>query len=234
MNESYVHVYTKDEVTFLSMFSIFHIIIAVPANFLVLVGYVTSRPIRAKPSSILLASLTVADLLTSALVMPLQLALHVLHPSMAANRGPLCSFVGSVTYSFYIVITETLVCISVDRFYAVRFMLRYQSIMTRKRVAVMIAFIWLHSTIFVLIIGPFAIEVDYNPRLGICGIIFDDRMKMLILIALVYAIIPFVIVVIFNYKMAMCLWRHNRRMTTTGAIHPTDERNGRTRRREGE
>lgn len=234
MNESYVDVYTKDEVTFLSIFSISLIIIAVPANFLVLAGYVTSRPIRTKSSSILLASLTVADLFASALVIPFQLVFQVLHPSMAANRGPLCSFVGSVTYSFYIVITQTLVCMSVDRFYAIRFALRYQSIMTRKRVAVMIVFTWLHSIIFVLLLGPFAVEVDYNPRLGICGIIFDDRMAKLILMALVYIIIPFVIMVIFNCKMALYLRRHNRRMMTTGGIHPIYERNGRTKTREGE
>ena len=42
--------------------------------------------------------------------------------------------------------------------------------------------------------------------------VFDDRIVILTLIAIIYSVAPFLIVVVFNYKMIMHLRYHNRRI----------------------
>ena len=210
MNESVVEVFPKNEVISLVIILVFIIILAVPVNILVLFGYVSSRSSRARPSSILLISLTFAQLLISAAVIPSQL-LEVIRPDLVANGGVFCVFVGTTFYSLYITMAETLACISVDRFLAVKSMLRYSTIITRKRVVAVVVFTWIHAVIFETVIGPFVIRVRYNNRIGACGIVFDDIVFLTIMLA-VYGVIPFGVIIMFNCKMAKQLWRHNHRI----------------------
>ena len=223
MNGSMVHFFAKDEVISFSTISVLIMILAVPANILVLFGHHNLRSTRARPSSVLLVSLTFAQLLISIVVIPSQI-LQVMKPDLVANRKAVCIFVGTTFYSLYVTATETLACMSIDRFLAVKSMLRYSAIITRKRVIAVVVFIWIHAVIFETIIGPFAVQVEYNYRVGACGIVFHDRIVMLVLILSVYCITPFGIIVVFNYKMAAQLWRHNRRILHQAPIQSIDER----------
>ena len=228
MNESVVHVFPKDEVISLVIISVFMIILAVPVNILVLFGYVTSRSSRARPSSILLISLIFAQLLISVVVIPSQL-LEIIRPDLVANGGVFFFFVGTAFYSLYITMTETLACISVDRFLAVKSMLRYTTIITRKRVVAVVVFTWIHAALFLTVIGPFVIQIEYNNRLGACGVVYDDRTVLLILILAIYGLIPFGIIIVCNCKMAKHLWRHNRRIVQRPERQSIDEKRNRGR-----
>ena len=211
MNDSLAYVFPKEEVITLAIISVLTIILAVPANILVLFGYLTSRSTRTKPSSILLVSMTLAELLVSVVVVPSQLV-EIMKPELAANGGAFCTFVFSVFCSLYVTMVEILAYMSVDRYLAVKSMLRYSRIMTKKRVAGVVVFTWIHAVIFGSTIGPFLIRFQYIHRFGGCGIVFNDRIVMLTLIAMIYCVIPLVIIIVFNYKMIKHLRHHNRRI----------------------
>ena len=224
MNESVVYIFPKEEVIGLTIFSVSIIILAVPGNILVMFGYLTSRSTRTNPSSILLVSMTVAELLNSLVVVPSQLV-EIMKPELAANHEAFCQFVSSVCYSLYVTMMEILACMSVDRYLAVKSMLRYATIMTRKRVVGVVVFTWIHAVIFGSTIGPFVVRFEYNYRVGACGMVFDDRVVTLTLIAIIYCIAPFVIIVVFNYKMIMNLRHHNRRILHGAEDQTIDARN---------
>ena len=208
MNESLVYIFPEEEVIILTIASVLIIILAVPANILVLFGYLTSGSTRTSPSNILLVSMTLAELLISVAVVPSQLV-EIMKPELAASGGAFCTFVSSVFYSLYVTMMEILACMSVDRYLAVKSMLRYSRIITKKRVVV---FTWIHAVIFGSIIGPVLIRFEYNYRVGACGMVFHDRIVILTLIAIIYCVAPFLIIVVFNYKMVMHLRHHNRRI----------------------
>ena len=90
MNESLVYIFPEKEVITLTIISVLIIVVAVP-NFLVLFGYLTSRSTRTKPSSILLLSMTLAELLISVVVVPSQLV-EFMKPELAASGGAFCTF----------------------------------------------------------------------------------------------------------------------------------------------
>ena len=211
MNETVVYIFPKEEVIGLTIFSVLIIILAVPGNILVMFGYLTSRSARTNPSSILLVSMTLAELLISIVVVPSQLV-EIMIPELAANDEGFCQFVSSVFYSLYVTMIEILACMSVDRYLAVKSMLKYATIMTRKRVVGVVVFTWIHAVIFGSTIGPYVVRFEYNYRVGACGMVFDDRVVTLTLIAMIYCVAPFVIIVVFNYKMVMNLRHHNRRI----------------------
>ena len=165
MNESLVYIFPEKEVITLTIISVLIIVVAVPANFLVLFGYLTSRSTRTKPSSILLLSMTLAELLISVVVVPSQLV-KFMKPELAASGGAFCTFVSSVFYSLYVTMMEILACMSVDRCLAVKSMLRYSRIITKKRVVGVVVFTWIHAVIFGSIIGPVLIRFEYNYRVG--------------------------------------------------------------------
>ena len=89
---------------------------------------------------------------------------------------------------------EILACMSVDRCLAVKSMLRYSRIITKKRVVGVVVFTWIHAVIFGSIIGPVLIRFEYNYRVGACRMVFDDRIVILTLIAIIYSVAPFLIV----------------------------------------
>lgn len=204
------HVFSKDEIVIYSTTSVFIIIVSVPVNILVLFGYFNSRSIRAKPSSMLIINMTVVQLLISLVVIPSQI-LQAMKPDLVVSVRPLCFFVGTTFYSLYIILTQTLACISLDRFLAVKF-LRYSTMVTRKRVIAIIVFTWAYGAIFQTAIAPFALHIEYDYRLGACGITFREHILETTAIIVVYGLTPLGIIIVLNYKMAAHLWRHNRRI----------------------
>ena len=229
-----VHQYKHEEVVILTIISIAIIITGLILNILVLLGYLCSRSMRQKPSSIFLVSMTFGQLLTVSVVIPLQLATQVLKPSLAANGGALCTFIGSMTYAPYVAISETVLCTTVDRYLAVCFPIRYRTIITRRRAFAVVSFTWVHTVITAIITVPFGFKVEYNPRVGACAINFENRLLEGAMSAVAYAVIPFSIIVALSWKMIRHFRRHNRIMIgNTITFQQEDDRNNRDPAREG-
>ena len=211
LNETSFHVYSKEEVSALVAVFIFILMLSVPANILVLLGYLTSHSARKKPSNLLLINMTFSELLTAAIVIPLQLVVHCTNPSLARDGGVLCKLVGVLTYPFYIVTVASMVCISIDRFYAIRAPLKYKSRMTGKCIGVMIIYTWLHATLFSLTFG-FLIGIGYNELSGACSIVWNDHLGVSVFVAATHILLPFVLLTVLNLNLVASLRKQNRNL----------------------
>lgn len=109
----------------------------------------TKTPSLLKPLKILLLSISVSDLCVGLLVQPLNVALHVID-----KRNPIVAPLARVhTISGSIFCTATLlgICaVSVDRFLAIHLHLRYQEIVTHRRVEAVVISIWVLSAVLSL------------------------------------------------------------------------------------
>ncbi len=211
LNETSFHVYSNEEVSALVVVTAIILVLAIPANILVLLGYLTSPSARRKPSNLLLINITLSELLTTFIVIPLQLVIHCTNSSLAINGGTWCQVIGVLTYPFYIVTVATMVCISIDRFYAIRSPLKYKSKMTCKCIWVMIAYTWLHAATFSFIFA-FVIGVGYNKLSAICSIVWDDHFAVSVFVAATHIVLPFVLLMVLNWNLVTSLRKQNRNL----------------------
>ena len=210
-NESTVHVYSNEEVSVLVAVTALILTLAVPTNILVLLGYLSSPSARRKPSNLLLINMAFSELLTILVVIPLQLITHCTNPSLARDDATWCKLTGVLTYPFYIVTVATMVCISVDRFYAIRAPLKYKSKMTAKCIGAMIIYTWLHATTFSFIF-TFVIGIGYNEQSATCSIVWDDHFEVSVFVAITHILLPFVLLIFLNYNLVISLRKQNRNL----------------------
>ena len=209
LNETVTDVYTKEEVLVLVAATVFIMAFSVPANLLVLLGYLTSQSARRKPSNLLLVNMTISELLTALLVLPLQLFVHYTNPTLARDGGTWCQLIGVLTYPFYIVTVASMVCISIDRFYAIHSPLKYKSKMTGKCIAFMIAYTWLHATIFSFVFG-LIIGIGFNKLSASCSILWDKHLGVSVFVATTHILLPFVLLMVLNLNLVLLLRKQNR------------------------
>ena len=103
-------------------------------------------PSPRKPLKILLLSISVSDLCVGLLVQPLNVALHVID-----KRNPIVAPLARVhiiSGTFFCTATLLGICaVSVDRFLAIHLHLRYQEIVTHRRVVAVVISIWILSAL---------------------------------------------------------------------------------------
>ena len=114
------------------------ILICIVGNALVLIAASKSRRIRSSSMEIL-SSLAFSDLLFGIIAQPLFLAHQFTKESF------LNSLMVLIVYPICGVSLWTLTAISVDRFLALHFHMRYATLVTTTRVKISIAFIWLYN-----------------------------------------------------------------------------------------
>ena len=106
-------------------------------------------PSLLKPLKILLLSISVSDLCVGLLVQPLNVALHVID-----KRNPIVAplaRVHTISGTFFCTATLLGICaVSVDRFLAIHLHLRYQEIVTHRRVEAVVISIWVFSAVLSL------------------------------------------------------------------------------------
>ena len=106
-------------------------------------------PSLRKPLKILLLSISVSDLCVGLLVQPLNVALHVID-----KRNPIVAPLARVhiiSATFFCTATLLGICaVSVDRFLAIHLHLRYQEIVTHRRVEAVVISIWVLSAVLSL------------------------------------------------------------------------------------
>ena len=117
----------------------------------------------AKPLKTLLLSLAVSDLGVGSLVQPLYIA-WIINPTYFTIMASTITTYLFATASFFLV-----VAISVDRFLAIHLHLRYQELVTHKRVVAVVISIWTLSVLFSLL--TFYLNLQ-RPVLGVMVIVF--------------------------------------------------------------
>ncbi|CAH3104054.1 unnamed protein product [Porites lobata] len=124
--------------------------ICIAGNVLVLAA-VWRNPSLRTPSIVLLCSLAVSDLFVGFLVLPVNIAIarFILSGSSSYSRLSQASLV--LTIQLCCVSLETMTAISVDRYLALRYHMRYPNMMTSRRATCVAATFWCKNVILSLL-----------------------------------------------------------------------------------
>lgn len=153
---------------FLGIFNGLSGLAAIIGNLIVLVTFFKNQSLR-QPSYYLLASLALMDLLVGFVANPLYIVLtnFIKWQYREENLLQLESFL-AMTSSM--IIMHTLTCMSIERYIAVNYSLRYHNLVTEKRTWVTIAIVWIFG--FLLNALYFVTSNDNLPKMWItCGVI---------------------------------------------------------------
>ncbi len=145
-------------------------LIGVPWNILVLISIVKTR-LYSQPSSILLLSLAITDLLVCLLIMPFNIITGIAGEFIFGNndyvRCQVCQLGFLITFLVFLSLF-TVTLISIDRLIYLLSPFKYKSIVTTKRVLLALSLVWLLC--FVISILPlFRIgQIDFGLAVGTC------------------------------------------------------------------
>ena len=137
------------EVVYINVFSIamnsFTSYAAIMLNIVAIIA-LRKTPSLPKPLKVLLLSISVSDLCVGLLVQPLYVALHMVNEDKPIFK-PLAT-VNTISTTFFCTATLLGICaVSVDRFLAIHLHLRYQEIVTHRRVVAVVISIWVLSAV---------------------------------------------------------------------------------------
>ncbi|KAJ7337094.1 hypothetical protein OS493_009946 [Desmophyllum pertusum] len=156
MIENEEHVPTALKSIFIAIYVIL-IIAAIFGNSLVIRAFYKFPSLRSASNTILV-SLSVADIFTT-----VAFVLHIANIIVRGNVHPpprdLCFVTSTISLTFNCIIILYLALISVERFIAVKFALRYHTIVTNRRAVIASTVVWLWG-IAVSLIFPEAIKAD--------------------------------------------------------------------------
>ena len=133
--------------------NIFLCITAALGNFLILLTIGRNQSLRSSPSTILLSGLALSDLCVGLISEPVYITLQVL---VIVNGDAPCAIgVASFLLNCYLsgLTLLNLTAISVDRYLAILLHLRYQEIVTEKRVKILVLGLWI-TVALSLILSP--------------------------------------------------------------------------------
>lgn len=120
--------------------------IIVAGNSLVIASVISNRRLQSKTSAFI-TSLAVCDLIIGLVLMPLIVVSNTLGPAVQ-NGLDYCHVTISVAIMLMFNSVANLGAVTFDRFLAVVVPLRYKSIMTKRVIIPIIAFVWIFSTVF--------------------------------------------------------------------------------------
>ena len=120
--------------------------VIVAGNSLVIASVMSNRRLQTK-TSVFISSLAVGDLMIGLVVMPLIVVSNTVGPSVEHGLK-YCHVTISVAVMLMFNSVANLGAVTFDRFLAVVVPLRYKSIMTKRVIVPIIAFVWVFSTIF--------------------------------------------------------------------------------------
>ncbi|XP_078344042.1 melanocyte-stimulating hormone receptor-like [Oculina patagonica] len=138
-------------------------LISIIGNTLVLAAILRTPSLRS-PSFILLFSLAFSDLLVGLVVQPLYITYEL------TKHGSLYNVMTTMAFAACGVSLSTITAISVDRFLALHYHMRYPNLMTKKRAMVTSATLWLMS--FILSFLAFWNMNAYYFTIAVCIVIF--------------------------------------------------------------
>jgi len=120
--------------------------VIVAGNSLVIASVVSNRRLQTKTSAFI-TSLAVGDLMIGLVVMPLIVVSNTVGPSVEHGLE-YCHVTISLAVMLMFNSVANLGAVTFDRFLAVVVPLRYKSIMTKRVIVPIIAFVWVFSTVF--------------------------------------------------------------------------------------
>ena len=188
-------------------------LLAVPWNLLVIIAILQNK-LYIQPTVMLLLNLTVTNLLLSLLVMPFNIYIGIRGEYVFGysdqQRCAVCQ-TGIFTIILPCVSLHTLALISVDRFIYLKIPMKYDTTVTKWRVLVAIAIIWVICTVIALppLFG-FG-EINFSYEVATCTLIFIGQTHIsqnynYVLLLMIFVTIP-VITLFVMYVWIVCIIR---------------------------
>ena len=164
---------------------------AIMLNIVVIIA-LRKTPSLPKPLKILLLSISASDLCVGLLVQPLYVALDVIDESNPIV-APLAR-VNTISATFFCTATLLGICaVSVDRFLAIHLHLRYQEIVTHRRVEAVVISVWVLSAVLSL------------PRTGI----HSEKANRIILAIIVFITLGCLVAIAIIYVKLYVVLKHH-------------------------
>ena len=164
---------------------------AIMLNIVVIIA-LRKTPSLPKPLKILLLSISASDLCVGLLVQPLYVALDVIDESNPIV-APLAR-VNTISATFFCTATLLGICaVSVDRFLAIHLHLRYQEIVTHRRVEAVVISVWVLSAVLSL------------PRTGI----HSEKANRIILAIIVFITLGCLVAIAIIYVRLYVVLKHH-------------------------
>ena len=149
-------------------------------------------PTLPKPLKMLLLSISASDLCVGLLVQPLYVALHMINKDKPIFK-PLAT-VNTISTTFFCTATLLGICaVSVDRFLAIHLHLRYQEIVTHRRVQAVVISVWVLSAVLSL------------PRTGT----HSEKANRIILAIIVFIILGCLVAIAIIYVKLYVVLKHH-------------------------
>lgn len=124
-------------------------VVCISGNLLLLAIVCRTRPLRTI-SNALIVNLSVADLLTSTLVLP-AFSASVFQPDSVSGQDSVCTVIGLVTQLLSMETMSTLGTIAIDRYINICHPLRYQALVTKSKMALVVGMTWVQSSVLALL-----------------------------------------------------------------------------------
>ena len=181
-------------------------VICMVLNALVVIVVVTKQQLRTV-YNILLACLAVTDFLVGLLVQPLSVAADF---KRIFGLGPFCMFdtvIGTVGIGVCLASVGHLMLISVERYISIKFSLRYDGIITEKRVLTGVVTVWLVSVVGII---AMILLASINTESDLYSILLVANDLMFIVIIVVY-----IVIIVFTHTAVFLeAKKHKRRLQT--------------------
>lgn len=124
-------------------------VVCISGNLLLLTIVCRTRPLRTI-SNALIVNLSVADLLTATLVLP-AFSVSVFQPDSVSSQDSVCTVIGLVTQLLSMETMSTLGSIALDRYFNICHPLRYQAMVTKPKMALVVGMTWVQSSVLALL-----------------------------------------------------------------------------------
>lgn len=124
-------------------------LICVTGNIILLIIVCRTKHLRIV-SNVLIVNLSVADLLTSLIVLP-AFSASVFRPDSVSGGDSACTVIGLVTQLLSMEAISTLGTIALDRYISICHPMRYQALVTKSKMAAVVGVTWLQSVVLALL-----------------------------------------------------------------------------------
>ena len=182
-------------------------------NFLVFVAIITSRTLRPQPMNQFLASLAVSDMIMGTFVSPVYSLLCI--GCLEYSISKYCWLLESAKDLALPSSILNLLAISYDRCCAVYYPLKYQILMTKKRVYSIICFIW-GMAFFIAGIRHSWIHTESGPELHTINSLYN-----IVLVVIVF-FLPCIIITAINLKIIVTIRNQTRQVFSLKNMHRQD------------
>ena len=182
-------------------------------NFLVFVAIITSRTLRPQPMNQFLASLAVSDMIMGTFVSPVYSLLCI--GCLEYSISKYCWLLESAKDLALPSSILNLLAISYDRCCAVYYPLKYQILMTKKRVYSIICFIW-GMAFFIAGIRHSWIHTESGPELHTINSLYN------ILLVVIIFFLPCIIITAINLKIIVTIKKQARQVFSLKNMHRQD------------